>query len=323
MRSSSLIFLVIVIIWAAYLLQHWVRRREHLATARSVDRFSEGMRVLERRPTVHGAEVPLPTSDGSGRPSVLAAAVAEPRPSLRAGVPMTNDAEPVRPDSRPASADAEGADARQVRGLTLVATVALFLAVVVMTPMGVTPWWSPLVMLVALGGVIGWLRSAAVKAASSAAPAPSQERPARPAPRRTPSQAGRVSGAVAAESVYDVSGPAAATAEPVAAEVPVKTAPAAQLQPGDWEPVAVPPPTYTLKAKAAERAEPAPAATVDDTPVFDAQSITEPEPEQAPEATPAPAPAPSYAEMAVEDLPFDGLALDEDLEDLPPVHRAG
>ena len=45
---SSLIFLVIVAIWAAYLLQHWIRRREALATARSVDRFSEAMRVLER-----------------------------------------------------------------------------------------------------------------------------------------------------------------------------------------------------------------------------------------------------------------------------------
>ena len=55
-QPSGLIFLVIIAIWAAYLLQHWVRRREHLATARSVDRFSEAMRVLERR-------MPLPESD--------------------------------------------------------------------------------------------------------------------------------------------------------------------------------------------------------------------------------------------------------------------
>ena len=48
-QPSSLIFLVLIAIWAAYLLQHWVRRREHLATARSVDRFSDAMRVLERR----------------------------------------------------------------------------------------------------------------------------------------------------------------------------------------------------------------------------------------------------------------------------------
>lgn len=46
---SSLVFVVIVAVWAVYLVQHRVRRRDHLATARSVDRFSEAMRVLERR----------------------------------------------------------------------------------------------------------------------------------------------------------------------------------------------------------------------------------------------------------------------------------
>lgn len=53
---GSLIFIVIVAIWAAYLLQHWVGRREHAAATRSVDRFSEAMRVLEKRPL-------LPTAD--------------------------------------------------------------------------------------------------------------------------------------------------------------------------------------------------------------------------------------------------------------------
>ena len=48
-QPSSLVFLVIIAVWAAYFVQYWVRRREHLATARSVDQFSEAMRVLERR----------------------------------------------------------------------------------------------------------------------------------------------------------------------------------------------------------------------------------------------------------------------------------
>ena len=47
MQSSSLIFVVVVAIWAAYLVQYWVRRRDHLATIRSVDRFSAAMRVLD------------------------------------------------------------------------------------------------------------------------------------------------------------------------------------------------------------------------------------------------------------------------------------
>ncbi len=47
--ASSLIFVVVIAIWATYLLFHVTRRREHLATARNVDRFSAHMRVLQRR----------------------------------------------------------------------------------------------------------------------------------------------------------------------------------------------------------------------------------------------------------------------------------
>ncbi|MCU1538457.1 MAG: hypothetical protein JWP82_2808, partial [Humibacillus sp.] len=49
-QVGSLIFVVIVAIWAAYLLQHWVSRREDAASTRSVDAFSAAMRVLEKRP---------------------------------------------------------------------------------------------------------------------------------------------------------------------------------------------------------------------------------------------------------------------------------
>ena len=73
MQPSSLIFLILIAIWAAYLLQHWVRRREHLATARSVDRFSDAMRVLERR-------TPLPDVDLSA-PSPRSYTVSPARPS--------------------------------------------------------------------------------------------------------------------------------------------------------------------------------------------------------------------------------------------------
>lgn len=60
MDPSSLIFVVIVAIWAAYLLGHWVRRRDQVATMRSIDRFSEAMRVLERRPAVHAVPLSRP-----------------------------------------------------------------------------------------------------------------------------------------------------------------------------------------------------------------------------------------------------------------------
>lgn len=47
MQPSSLIFVVIVGVWAVFFVQYWIRRREHIATARSVDAFSETMRVLK------------------------------------------------------------------------------------------------------------------------------------------------------------------------------------------------------------------------------------------------------------------------------------
>ena len=54
MQPSSLIFVVIAGVWAAFLVQHWIRRREHIATARSVDAFSETLRVLKVRPRPRG-----------------------------------------------------------------------------------------------------------------------------------------------------------------------------------------------------------------------------------------------------------------------------
>ncbi len=54
---SSLIFLVLLGVWAAYFVQYWVRRRDHVATARSVEQFSEAMRVLERRDPLPGTDL--------------------------------------------------------------------------------------------------------------------------------------------------------------------------------------------------------------------------------------------------------------------------
>src|SRR6478735_3650785 len=74
---SSLIFVVIVAIWAAYLVQHWARRREDAAATRSVEGFSEAMRVLEKRPALPttALSTPRPHSyavkpPSTGRPTV-------------------------------------------------------------------------------------------------------------------------------------------------------------------------------------------------------------------------------------------------------------
>lgn len=66
---SSLIFVAVIAIWASYLFLHVARRREHLATARTVDRFSTQMRVLQRRAVRVAAEAPIAESArSSSRP---------------------------------------------------------------------------------------------------------------------------------------------------------------------------------------------------------------------------------------------------------------
>ncbi|CAN7498130.1 hypothetical protein LJR027_003240 [Terrabacter sp. LjRoot27] len=77
MPVSSLIFVVIVAIWAAYLVQHWARRREDAAATRSVEGFSEAMRVLEKRPALPTVALSTPRPHSyavkpanAGRPTV-------------------------------------------------------------------------------------------------------------------------------------------------------------------------------------------------------------------------------------------------------------
>ncbi len=49
MDLSSLVFVAIIGVWAAYLVPHWLSRRDDLAQSRTPDRFSGGLRVLQRR----------------------------------------------------------------------------------------------------------------------------------------------------------------------------------------------------------------------------------------------------------------------------------
>ena len=106
MPPSSLIFVVILAVWGAYLVQHWVRRRDHIATARSVDRFSEAMRVLERRQH-------LPQTDLS-RPVPRSYAVSPIRPASPEVVVKHATPTPAAPSRVTAARVAAGAIAAQL-----------------------------------------------------------------------------------------------------------------------------------------------------------------------------------------------------------------
>ncbi|MDN5805528.1 MAG: hypothetical protein L0H26_13235, partial [Microlunatus sp.] len=93
--QGSLIFVVIVAVWAVYLVQHWVRRREDAAATRSVEGFSEAMRVLQKRPFLRGKGMAEPRPDSyavtSARSSQAPIDVkrAQPVGAARAGSPLT------------------------------------------------------------------------------------------------------------------------------------------------------------------------------------------------------------------------------------------
>jgi cytoskeletal protein RodZ len=255
-QPSSLIFLLLIAIWAAYLLQHWVRRREHLATARSVDRFSDAMRVLERRSPLsefdQSAPRPRSYALSPARPS-RPEAVVKPAQSQRTEAPTP--AQTAVRSTRVFHVLA-GVSARRLRGLSLLGSLLIVLVVSPLAASSVLPWWSVLGVVAVLMADVVWLRHAAVseRARSRAADqlrgsasgrgraaSDSAENRSRPQPR---------SGHESRSEVQPDAepGPARAAEPAVAAvaKVPV------EVDPYGWAPVPVPPPTYTLKAMAPE-----------------------------------------------------------------------
>lgn len=311
-RSSSLIFFVIFAVWAASMLQHWVRRREDLATARTVDRFSEAMRMLERRTPVKAQAT---RRDEEAKPTLL-----RPQVSVKGAKPAADAA--GTESVAPAAASTSKATKR-VGGLSLsspeekagalLAALALLVLTVVLAPFGVVPAWTPLLGLAAVGGVVVWLRRSAIAARQARAAKPA----ARPVRAPKASAEGPTKSAAAAPTAK------AATStkrSPLVAQTPVEREEAVEVVETEthtdavakaeaevfdarkWAPVDVPRPTYTMKAKA-EREEIAPAATVA-------------EPDSRPLAA-------RYENAPVDEIPFDGMALDEDYDELPEVYRAG
>ncbi|WP_282071757.1 hypothetical protein [Janibacter hoylei] len=285
MQPSSLIFVLVVAIWAVYLLQYWIKRRDHLSTVRSVDRFSAAMRVLDDHRLRREATEPTPRSY-----AVTPARTARPEVTVKhAEAPArARMVEPV-----------VGAP-RRVRGLVLLTMLVLLPVVTLVAAFGPLTWWVALAWLVGTLAAFGWLRQAvqaereargrarAQQRRTGTAPAPRRSATA-PAPRRAEPVAPEASPAPRrrAERIYDVAAPAvaaAAAAEVDEVEEPVATTP----EPGTWEPTPVPRPVYTMKAAA--RREPAPA--------------------------PAAAPAPTAAPVADDETP---QVIDVEDDDLPAI----
>jgi hypothetical protein len=253
-QPSSLIFLVLIAIWAAYLLQHWVRRREHLATARSVDRFSDAMRVLERR-------APLPDFDLSA-PSPRSYTVSPARPSRsEVVVKRAQSLSEVPPDRVGAVRSTRtfhvlaGVSARRLRGLSLLVAFTLALVASPLAAFSVLPWWSVLAVVGVLVADVAWLRHVAVSGRATGG----AQSPSRGSSSGRTRSAAEHSFASESESEFGPGSQPSSEGEPVAevalgdvAEAAELVEPPAEVDPSGWAPVPVPPPTYTLKAMAPE-----------------------------------------------------------------------
>lgn len=268
MQPDSLVFLAIVAMWGAYFVQYWVRRREHLATARSVDEFTETMRVLRHRPS-------LPTTDlqAAPRSSYAVSLTRSARPQVtvkradtsRADTSRRFEAEtPVDPRGITSNGQqgegqqgegqqgegqqGEGRSVHLVRsGLLAVAALSV-VAVIALAALGYLGWVWVAAPVVALGLTLAWLRrSAQVSAAARV----------RFAERERRTAVASASGAVASDFAAVDTAPKfrATVMEPVASE-PAAAAPAAAPAPDpaaaaapDPEPDPTPEVEYVIEHK--------------------------------------------------------------------------
>lgn len=172
MQPSSLVFLVIIAVWAAYFLQYWVRRREHLATARSVDQFSESMRVLERRS-------PLPVADLS-TPAAPSYAVSPARPA-RAQILVKRAVPAETPVAAPATVKKSTVEkstateftakestakdrmvARRNRAMIMLGALSTVVVALPLVALGMLPLVTLLVPVASIGMAVAWARATAL-----------------------------------------------------------------------------------------------------------------------------------------------------------------
>jgi hypothetical protein len=253
-QPSSLVFVAIVVGWAAYLLPQWLRRRDALAQSRGKDRHSSTLRVLDRRPRgpVGPSTAPLlpepsmPLTRPAGYPSHRPARTGPHRRSV-----------PVAPSA--------SAVAARRRARVLSVLLALTAASWVLVPASRIGWQAAapatvLLVLDLLALVLTGRRRAVRRAAAV------RDRRRRADLLRWEA-AGRRAAAPATAPI-GTTGPVEAAAEPAVARVTVSSTERPErasarverelaVGAGTWIPVPVPPPTYTLKATA-PRPEPAP-----------------------------------------------------------------
>jgi hypothetical protein len=242
---SAVIYAAIVVMWAIVLVPMWLRRHDAATEAKSVDRFSTAMRTLSRRThaTPGRRYVVMPRREAGTLSVHVSGASAQQR------------AHGSRRPSAPAAQRSRASlVARRRRALLVLASVVVLTFPLAVA--GVISWPLQLVLDLVLGAFVAHLRAQARRTAvvsrrrrrATAAPARASAPRPMPMPAREPAAPVVVPETIAATVTTDVAVAMDVAAESGGAEV-------------TWEPIPVPPPTYTLKPAAPPAAPAAPAAS--------------------------------------------------------------
>ena len=245
---SAVILAVIVIMWAVVLVPMWLRRHDAATESRSVDRFSTAMRVLSRRGgSPDRRYVLMPKRETRASVHVSGASAPHRRPAAAASRPASRPNQTRPSQSRPG----QGRPSLAVRRRrTLLGLVGIAFLTMLLTLAGVIGWPLQFVVDLIVAAFVVHLRTQAKRTAAvsrqrrraAAAPAPAPAAPVY-APR-TPAPAAARAGETAASP---------GVVEPDTAPIPAVEPAAATGTDDRWDPVPVPPPTYTMKPKAPQR----------------------------------------------------------------------
>ena len=235
---SGIIFVVLALAWAVYLIPKALKHHDEVARTRSIDRFSTAMRVLARREPVSRRDARLVVAPGraADNPRVVVPTPtrAEERPARQ-----------VRPEVRRAAARAAARRRRRILSFLLLAT----LVVTGLAAFAIVPWWS---VAIPGGLVLVWLvlcrtqvrRARDARWEADLADAIEQEEAVRPRP------------AVRAEvpAVRNAQGFEEVAPEEDTIAIPVAVLDAVMVPTEDggslWDPLPVTLPTYVTKPKA-------------------------------------------------------------------------
>ena len=238
MDLSALIFVALAVAWAVYLIPKALKQHEDSAASRSIDGFSDRLRVLARREpvdartarlVVHGARAEAAGADAR---VTVAVEVAAPAP-----VP------PARLARRAAAARAAK------RRLRVVCAILLALAVVgVLAVLGQVP---PAYTFLPVGLLVAWLVACRVMVRSERASRETVSTRPAPASDGLPDAPADLDYSATEEiAVVHLEAELADDVDPQPVE---QEEPEPEARPGGWDPVPVTLPTYVGKEPAARR----------------------------------------------------------------------